>query len=242
MIINCTREDKNRKANGNWVASKLVKKVRKYPNFRYCDATTFLKTKYDLSLNKNSISMALSDARNVIYGNKKAQYALVREYDLTLFKTNLSFTVQIYTHPQANSEVIFEKMYVYLNRYKNGFKTGCHPLIELNGVFLKTVKSYQVLDRMQPSYICYYMGNCGDRKQGEIEVLNFNKKWKDLELKGLLRDCVQTTTYQDFKEHMDNIKREVLTRSQSNHRPKLDSICNNTCEVFNSKIKEARGS
>ncbi|RYR27831.1 hypothetical protein Ahy_B01g051886 [Arachis hypogaea] len=39
----CPREDKNRK-------------VRKYPNFRHCEATTYFKTRFDLTLNKNSIS------------------------------------------------------------------------------------------------------------------------------------------------------------------------------------------
>ncbi|RYR04139.1 hypothetical protein Ahy_B06g083723 [Arachis hypogaea] len=32
----CPREDKNEAANRNWVAGKLVKKLRKYPNFRNC--------------------------------------------------------------------------------------------------------------------------------------------------------------------------------------------------------------
>ncbi|RYQ83766.1 hypothetical protein Ahy_B10g102590 [Arachis hypogaea] len=72
----CPTEDKNRTTNRNWVASKLVKKVKKYPNFRSCDATTFFKTKYNLLLNWNSISMSLSDARNVVYGDEKAQYTL----------------------------------------------------------------------------------------------------------------------------------------------------------------------
>ncbi|XP_016185901.1 uncharacterized protein LOC107627584 [Arachis ipaensis] len=59
----------------------------------------------------------------------------------------------------------------------------------------------------------------------------------------------------EFQEYMDRIKRlnedawkyldkwprEAWTRSQFRHNPKLDSICNNACEVFNSKIKEARG-
>ncbi|RYQ88901.1 hypothetical protein Ahy_B09g095818 [Arachis hypogaea] len=30
------------------------------------------------------------------------------------------------------------------------------------------------------------------------------------------------------------------TKSQFSHRPKLDNICNNACEVFNARIKEAR--
>ncbi|RYR13956.1 hypothetical protein Ahy_B04g070680 isoform A [Arachis hypogaea] len=67
----CPREDKNRVANRNWVAGKLVKKLRKYPNFRNCEATTYFKMKYDLSLNRNSISRALCDARNIVYGDAK---------------------------------------------------------------------------------------------------------------------------------------------------------------------------
>ncbi|RYR76585.1 hypothetical protein Ahy_A01g001170 [Arachis hypogaea] len=61
----CPREDKNRAANRNWVCSKLVKKVIKYPNFRHCEATTYFKTRFDLTLNKNSISRALMVARSV---------------------------------------------------------------------------------------------------------------------------------------------------------------------------------
>ncbi|RYR38739.1 hypothetical protein Ahy_A09g043913 [Arachis hypogaea] len=76
----CAREDKNRADNRNWVASKLVRKVRKHPNFKHCDANTFFKTKYDFSLNRNSISRALSDARNLVYGDEKAQYAMVKDY------------------------------------------------------------------------------------------------------------------------------------------------------------------
>ncbi|RYR72019.1 hypothetical protein Ahy_A02g006222 [Arachis hypogaea] len=141
----CAREDKNRAANRNWVASKLVKKVRKYPNFRHCDANTFFKTKYDLSLNRNSISRALSDARNLVYGDEKAQYAMVRDYGETLLKTNPGSTVEICTIPQPNGDVIFEKMYVCLSGCKNGFKAGCRPLIGLDGAFLKTVFGGQIL-------------------------------------------------------------------------------------------------
>ncbi|RYR17293.1 hypothetical protein Ahy_B03g062055 [Arachis hypogaea] len=73
----CPRENKNRAANKNWVACKLVKK-----------ATTFFKIKYNLSLNRNSISRAFYYARNVVYGDAKAQYALIRNYGETLLKTN----------------------------------------------------------------------------------------------------------------------------------------------------------
>ncbi|XP_072094073.1 uncharacterized protein [Arachis hypogaea] len=83
---------------------------------------------------------------------------------------------------------------------------------------------------------------------------NFNKQWKDIELWGLLWDCAQATTFEEFKEHRKKMKwlnadawaylekwpTHSWTRSQFSHRPKLDSICNNACKVFNAKKKEVR--
>ncbi|XP_057747864.1 uncharacterized protein LOC130967058 [Arachis stenosperma] len=83
---------------------------------------------------------------------------------------------------------------------------------------------------------------------------NFNKQWKDLELRGLLWECARSTTYQDFSDNMKKIKKinedawnylnkwpmESWTKSAFSHAPKLDNICNNACEVFNARIKEAR--
>ncbi|XP_016168303.1 uncharacterized protein LOC107610820 [Arachis ipaensis] len=145
----CPREDKNKAANGNWVCSKLVKKVRKYPNFRHYEATTYFKTRFDLILIKNSISRALMDARSVVYGDEKEQYRMVRDYSMTLLKTNPDSTVQIYTTPQPDGEVTFDKMYVCLSGYKIGFKAGYRPLIRLDGVFLKTRFGGQILSTIR---------------------------------------------------------------------------------------------
>ncbi|RYR25109.1 hypothetical protein Ahy_B02g058735 [Arachis hypogaea] len=41
----CPRENSNRAANRAWLASKLVKKVRKYPNFKQCEAATYFRSK-----------------------------------------------------------------------------------------------------------------------------------------------------------------------------------------------------
>ncbi|RYR76967.1 hypothetical protein Ahy_A01g001462 [Arachis hypogaea] len=137
----CPREDRNRAANKNWVCSKLVKKVRKCPNFRYCEATTYFRTRFDLTLNKNSISMALMDARSIVYGDEKKKYKIVRDYGLTLLKINSGSTVQICTKPQPNGE----RMYVCLSGCKNGFKASCRPLIGLDGAFLNTQFGGQIL-------------------------------------------------------------------------------------------------
>ncbi|RYR71130.1 hypothetical protein Ahy_A02g005427 [Arachis hypogaea] len=84
----CARETKNRLANKKWLACKLVKKLRKYPNLRYSETTQYFKTKCDLDLNKSSLTKALGDARSIVYGDAAAQYGMVRDYGLTLLKSN----------------------------------------------------------------------------------------------------------------------------------------------------------
>ncbi|RYR33172.1 hypothetical protein Ahy_A10g047735 isoform A [Arachis hypogaea] len=73
----CAREIKNSLANRKWLAGKLVKKLRKYPNLRQCEAAQYFKTKCDLELSKCSLTRALGDARVVVYGDATAQYGMM---------------------------------------------------------------------------------------------------------------------------------------------------------------------
>ncbi|RYR26631.1 hypothetical protein Ahy_B02g060907 isoform A [Arachis hypogaea] len=56
----CARRTKNRAANRKWLASKLVKKIKKYPNLKHGEASDYFKRKCDLDLNKSSLTRALS--------------------------------------------------------------------------------------------------------------------------------------------------------------------------------------
>ncbi|RYR09856.1 hypothetical protein Ahy_B05g078284 [Arachis hypogaea] len=69
------RKDRNRTTNRNW----LVKKIKKYRNFRYCETTTYFRTRFNLTLNKNSISRTLINARSVVYGDEKESHKMVRD-------------------------------------------------------------------------------------------------------------------------------------------------------------------
>ncbi|XP_072074335.1 uncharacterized protein [Arachis hypogaea] len=133
----CARRTKNRAANRKWLASKLVKKIRKYPNLKHGEASDYFKRKCDIDLNKSSLTRALSDARNIVYGDAAAQYTLLRDYAETLLKSNPGSTIKIGVKPQPEGEPTFEKMYICLDGCKKGFKAGCRPLIGLDGAFLE---------------------------------------------------------------------------------------------------------
>lgn len=84
---------------------------------------------------------------------------------------------------------------------------------------------------------------------------NFTKQWKDKELRGAVWECAKATTVAQFNLNMDKVKRknekaweylnkwpkEAWTKAYFSEHPKVDSICNNNCEVFNAKILKFRG-
>ncbi|XP_057760685.1 uncharacterized protein LOC130981066 [Arachis stenosperma] len=304
----CPRETKNRLANRKWLGCKLVRKLRKYPNLRHCEAAQYFKSKCDLDLNKSSLTRALGDARAIVYGDAAAQYGMVRDYGLTLLKTNPGSTVSIGVtpHPNPDEDPTFDRMYICLDGCKRGFKAGCRPLIGLDGTFLKTKHGGQILsaigqDANNHIYVIAYAivsientenwrwflellhQDLGDYKQhgwcfisdmqkGLIHAVqdvfpnvhhrfcvwhlwrNFNKQWKDNQLRGLLWECARSTTQEGFVEGMKKLERlnkdawsylckwpkNSWSRAFFSIAPKMDNICNNACEVFNSRIKDPR--
>ncbi|KAL4289147.1 hypothetical protein AHAS_Ahas19G0357100 [Arachis hypogaea] len=72
---------------------------------------------------------------------------MVRDYGLTLLKSNPDSTVSIGVrhHSNPDEDPTFDRMYIYLDGYKRGFKASCRPLIGLDGAFLKIQHSGQIL-------------------------------------------------------------------------------------------------
>ncbi|KAL5132023.1 N-carbamoylputrescine amidase [Glycine soja] len=83
---------------------------------------------------------------------------------------------------------------------------------------------------------------------------NFTKQWKSKELKGIMWQWEKPTTVAEFEGHMTYLKtincqaweylnkwpKEAWTKAHFSTIPNVDNICNNTCEVFNSKILQYR--
>ncbi|KAL5124560.1 hypothetical protein HKD37_02G004937 [Glycine soja] len=80
-------------------------------------------------------------------------------------------------------------------------------------------------------------------------------QWKSKELKGIVWQCAKSTTVAEFEGHMAHLKtincqaweylnkwpKQAWTKAHfSTTTPKVDNICNNTCEVFNSRILQYR--
>ncbi|XP_072088367.1 uncharacterized protein [Arachis hypogaea] len=74
---------------------------------------------------------------------------------------------------------------------------------------------------------------------------NFTNKYKDTQLKNVVWACAESSTFAEFNENMQRLKRmnedawaylakldpECWTKSKFSHWPKLDNITNNMTEV-----------
>jgi hypothetical protein len=83
---------------------------------------------------------------------------------------------------------------------------------------------------------------------------NFTKQWKDKELRGAVWEAARASTPAQFNTVMERIKRkcekawaylnkwpkESWTKAYFSTDPKVDNVCNNTCESFNSSINKYR--
>ncbi|XP_072066713.1 uncharacterized protein [Arachis hypogaea] len=225
----CARETKNRLANRKWLAYKLVKKLRKYPNLRHSEAAQYFKTECDLELNKSSLTRALGDARSVVYGDAAAQYGMMRDYGLILLKSNPGSTVTVRVIPQPNpdDDPIFEKMYILSaigQDANNHIYVIAYAIVPVENTenwrwFLELL--HQDLGDYKKNKLCFI----SNMQKGLINAVkevfpdvhhrfcvwhlwnNFNKQWKDLQLRGLLWDCARCTSQDGFLDIIKKIER-----------------------------------
>ncbi|RYR35325.1 hypothetical protein Ahy_A10g050488 [Arachis hypogaea] len=128
-------------------------------------------------------------------------------------------------NPQFEGLAKFRSLYICLDTCKRRFKQGCRPFLCLYGAFLKgyfgekllTVVAQDANNHLFPvaygvilEIISNLIGtSCQISKMFCTMHIwrNFNKCWKDLELKQLLFQCVKALTDQEFNEGMAAIKR-----------------------------------
>ncbi|XP_061346136.1 uncharacterized protein LOC133291821 [Gastrolobium bilobum] len=143
----CCRVFKNKRATRDWVAKKLEKRILTQPKMTKTEAFEHMKEEYNVHLDMKKVSKALKKAKGTIEGCEKEQYGRLREYLAELLRSNPGSSCKLQVTPQPIPQAlpIFDRMYIFLDAYKKGFKDGCRPLIGLNGCFLKGYYGGQLL-------------------------------------------------------------------------------------------------
>ncbi|KAM1346514.1 hypothetical protein ACFX13_036556 [Malus domestica] len=195
-------------------------------------------------------------AITLIEGTYAQQYEKLWEYCKEVRKTNIASTMMMKVDPPY-----FQRLYVCLDACKQGFVSGCRPLIGVDGCHLKGTFQGQLLvavgidanDNMYP--IAYAVAELETKEswcwflQLLIEDLGPGQALKDK-----LWSAAMASNEVDFNCEMEKLKEldeeaykwlkkrdpNMWARHRFSLKIKCDMLLNNLCECFNSWILAAR--
>ncbi|XP_072078144.1 uncharacterized protein [Arachis hypogaea] len=212
---------------------------------------------------------AVKEARDKIQGNEREQYKRTRDYCEEILRSNPSSSARLELMPIPDGPPVFDKLYICLDACKKGFKDGCRPLLHLDGCFLNTYYSGWLLaavaqDANNQFYVVAYgvvrvetkeawkwfltnlQGDKGDDANHGWNFISDQQKGllpvlKEVMPHAKLRNCVMHM-WKNFINRYKDLKFEPETWVDAyfSHRPKVDNLTNNMCEVFNAKIVNYR--
>jgi hypothetical protein len=135
---NCGNRLKNRFASSNWLGKHLVDQVRSDPKMKTALIKTEVASMFKVHISRHQASRAKSNAKELVQGTFKEQYAQLRDYCEELMRSNPYSTAILSTNrPQPHLQPLFERFYVCLDACKKGFLDGCRPFIGVDGCHLK---------------------------------------------------------------------------------------------------------
>ncbi|XP_025625076.1 uncharacterized protein [Arachis hypogaea] len=140
----CARDMESNAADQHWISLKVEKRMNTQSHVRTSEAIDFLREEFSLTAHPKMVYKAVREARERIMGNEREQYSNVRGYLFEILRSNPGSRVELCVTPIPQSPY-FNKLYICLEACKQGFKSGCRPLIHLDGYFLKTYYGGQLL-------------------------------------------------------------------------------------------------
>ncbi|KAL4346647.1 hypothetical protein GQ457_17G011550 [Hibiscus cannabinus] len=127
----CARDLKNKHVASKWIATEYFHKFLVDCNYPPTYLVKDIYKDHGVVMSLTKCQRARDYALEQIMGSQKQQYVKIYDYLAELRQTNRGTTTICYLN-----ECLFQRMYVYMQACKDGFKTGCRPIISLDGCHL----------------------------------------------------------------------------------------------------------
>ncbi|KAG8377164.1 hypothetical protein BUALT_Bualt09G0140000 [Buddleja alternifolia] len=178
----------NKLAKSSYIAKRLEKMIRNNPHVSNDQLRNAINRKCEVEVSSAKVSRAKRATIDKIVGLDSKQYALLWDYCETVRARNPGSLILLRRKEDVEPPT-FDKMYMSLHAMKQGFLSGCRPIIGLDGCFMKTLFGGQLLvavgrdgnDNMVPIAIAVDIGGMEsaskwtfifDRQKGLIEALS----------------------------------------------------------------------
>lgn len=143
----CFREFKIPQASARFLARTYKEKIQRNPNFRVKDMKDDAELNFKLHVTYQKCKRAKKMVMQELNGSYKSQFGYLEAYAEALKRSNPGTKAEIELCKEGLKEGkrIFKRIFIMFHACKVGWKSGCRPIIGLDGCFLKGVCRGQLL-------------------------------------------------------------------------------------------------
>lgn len=143
----CTPTFEQKQINSTWIAEQYEDDIRMNPTWPLASFLQKVVNDWHCHVSIYAVARAKRKALKKINGRHVDQYGKVWEYGNELLKVMPDSTIQVMTEDQEfeNGRKRFKRFYTCFGPLKRGFRSGCRPLVGLDGCHLKGPYGGQLL-------------------------------------------------------------------------------------------------
>ncbi|XP_028060305.1 uncharacterized protein LOC114263920 [Camellia sinensis] len=226
----CERHYNNKQANSKYLGKNFVDEVRDDPSINIASFKKKVRREIMVDASRFQIYRAKRKTMKIIARDLAEQYHRIRGYEATVISKNPTSHISITTNPEK-TEPTFEIMYFRLDAQKDGFLTGCRPIIGLDVALVeiecKASYSWFLEELMSDIESVEEMGwtFISDRRKGLVKTFaelyptadhiyclrhmysNFKTKYSGCVLKDLFWKAASTGNVHEFNYWMKKIEK-----------------------------------
>lgn len=131
--------------NYKWIGRQLGGEIRLNPNIKLVDIAGLVMKKYKCTVSSNQCRMAKAYALTEYEKSLEEHYGMLRSYADELLSSNPGSTVKLGVTVNPDEKVYFDRYYICLKGLKEGWIKGCRRVIALDGCFLKSPNTGELL-------------------------------------------------------------------------------------------------
>ena len=126
-----------RRTSSAWLAEEYKEVFRLQPNLKLRELMSLIDKDHLYKPTMSMCARTREKALNLLLGDYKAQFGMLRDYAYELLNKNPDSTVKIDVDTNENGESIFKSIYICVGSLKRGFLDGCRRVLCLDACFLK---------------------------------------------------------------------------------------------------------
>ncbi|KAI3502228.1 hypothetical protein L1887_30260 [Cichorium endivia] len=199
--------------NDAWMGSHYTNEILHNQKFTVRQLREDVKQKFGIEVNMVKCRRGKNHALSLIQGTIVEQYAKLWSYGEEIRRSNTGSNVQLGVNCIGDGKNYFSRFYVCFQGLKEGWKTGCRRLINLDGCFLKGYCSGELLsaigrDANNQIFLIAWAVVCVENKD--------NWKWfmENLTEDLHLESGVGVTLMSDQHKGLLEVVKEVLTSAE----------------------------